>query len=123
MNDEYVLSVANTIKAQLFSFAKWTIRGSWGAKNYRAAIYKDMPSLKFDVNGRLFKGIVIISYHPMDYYHIYLQDSKETKLLHDEIYFDELVDTIDRAIETGDNMEEYQSFLNDERNNLLKYFG
>ena len=41
---------------------------------YIATEYKDMPALKFKVNGRLFTGIVLIALNGSDYYEIYLID-------------------------------------------------
>jgi len=68
MEKEYVLEVANTIREQLVTLTPFNTIMSWGIGRFVATIYKDMPALKFKVNGRLHKGAVIIALNGADYY-------------------------------------------------------
>lgn len=121
MDKEYVLSVADTIRQQLMGQTPMSVLCSWGALHgFFATIYKNMATLMFKVNGRLFKGHVLIAYNEMDYYEIYLKDENGTRLLQDEVYFDQLCEVIDEAIECGDNPDEYAKFCEQEKAKLLR---
>lgn len=119
MNKEYVMQVAKTIKEQLVSLTPMPILMSWGIKEFVATLYDDMPALRFKVNGRLHAGNVIIALNGSDYYEVYLQDDKGTECLNEEVYFDELGDVIDRAIESGTDKEEYDKFCHQQLAVLL----
>lgn len=119
MNKEYVMQVAKTIKEQLVSLTPMPILMSWGIKEIVATLYDDMPALRFKVNGRLHAGNVIIALNGSDYYEVYLQDDKGTECLNEEVYFDELGDVIDRAIESGTDKEEYDKFCHQQLAVLL----
>lgn len=119
MNKEYVMQVAKTIKEQLVSLTPMPILMSWGTKEFVATLYDDMPALRFKVNGRLHAGYVIIALNGSDYYEVYLQDDKGTECLNEEVYFDELGDVIDRAIESGTDKEEYDKFCHQQLAVLL----
>lgn len=110
MNKEYVMNVAKTIKEQLVSLTAMPILVSWDIKEFVATIYDDMPALRLKVNGRLHAGYVIIALNGSDYYEVYLQNDKGTKCANEEVYFDELGDVIDRAIESGTDKAEYDTF-------------
>lgn len=110
MNKEYVMHVAKTIKVQLVSLTAMPILMSWGITEFVATIYDDMPALRLKVNGRLHAGYVIIALNGSDYYEVYLQNDKGTKCANEEVYFDELGDVIDRAIESGTDKAEYDTF-------------
>jgi len=110
MEKEYVLEVANTIREQLVTLTPFNTIMSWGIGKFAATVYKDMPALKFKVNGRLHKGAVIIALNGADYYEVYLQNGKGTTLINDEVCFDELGDLIDEHIEKGKDREEYNRF-------------
>ena len=71
MEKEYIMDVAQTIKSQLFGTTEISVLMSWGIEKFIATEYKDMPALKFKVNGRLFTGIVLIALNGSDYYEIY----------------------------------------------------
>lgn len=121
MDKEYVLSVADTIRQQLLGLPPMNVICSWGALHgFFATVYKQMATLMFKVNGRLFKGHVLIAYNELDYYEIYLKDENGTRLLQDEVYFDQLCEVIDEAIERGDNPEEYAKFCKQEKAKLLR---
>lgn len=74
---------------------------SWGAHNLMAGMSQDgcMTFLQLTVNGNHFKGLVRIFLTPMDTYTIQLvKDNKLVEQIED-IYFDQLMDVIDRRIE------------------------
>lgn len=120
MDKDYVMQIAKTIAQQLLATTPMNVIFSWGAfYGFRATIYKDMAALKFKVNGRLFQGDVIIAYNENDTYEIYLQDKTGVRLLKDDVYFDEMGDVIDIAIERGENINEYHAFCEGERQKLL----
>lgn len=119
MNKEYVLNVANTIREQLLGLTPIEIVMSWGIERFTATVYKEMPALIFKVNGRLHIGNVIVALNGSDYYEVYLQDKNGTKLVCDEVCFDELGEVIDRHIERGDNQEEYDKFCENQLGNLI----
>ena len=79
-----------------------------------------MAALKFKVDGRLFQGDVIIAYNENDTYEIYLQDKSGTRLVNDDVYFDEMSEVIDVAIERGDNKAEYDAFCEGERQKIMQ---
>lgn len=82
---------------------------SWGANNFRATIYHNMAALKFNVNGFIHKGDVIIAYNASDdLYEVYcLNYKQEIVNQNHQIYFDTLSSTIDRMIEKNCSQELY----------------
>lgn len=58
---EYVLQVAETAKNQLLATTPMNVVLSWGVEKFIATVFKEMPALKFNVNGRLFKGFVVVA--------------------------------------------------------------
>ena len=120
MDEQYVMRIANTIAQQLLATTPKNVLFSWGAfYGFRAAIYKDMAALKFRVNGRLFQGDVIIAYNENDTYEIYLKNEDGSRLVNDDVYFDEMSEVIDVAIERGDNQAEYEAFCEGERQKIM----
>ena len=113
------MQVAKTIKEQLVTLTPMPILMSWGIKEFVATLYGDMPALRFKVNGRLHTGNVIIALNGSDYYEVYLQNDKGTECVNEEVYFDELGDVIDRAIESGTDKEEYENFCHQQLAVLL----
>ena len=111
MDKDFVLQMANTIKDQLVGMTPLSVICSWGIEKFVATEYKGMAALKFHVNGRLFRGNVIIAYNDMDYYEVYLQNYAGTERIGEEVYFGELGGVIDEAIERGKDEAEYQRFL------------
>ena len=121
MDKDYVMRIANEAARQLLATTPKNILFSWGAfYGFRATIYRDMAALKFRVNGRLFQGDVIIAYNENDTYEIYLQDKGGTRLVKDDVYFDEMSEVIDVAIERGDNKAEYYAFCDGERQKIMQ---
>lgn len=120
MDKDYVMQIANTIAQQLLATTRQNVLFSWGAfYGFRATIYKDMAALKFRVNGRLFQGDVIIAYNENDTYEVYLKNEDGTRLVKDDVYFDEMGEVIDVAIERGENKAEYDAFCEGERIKLM----
>lgn len=120
MEKEYIMQVAGTIREQLMTLTPISTILSWGIDKFIATVYKDMPALKFKVNGRLHKGYVIIALNGADYYEVYLQNVSETTLLSDEVCFNELGDVIDEYIESGTDKAEYDRFCEEQRKELLR---
>ena len=117
MEKEYVMNAAETARKQLFGMTPAPVIMSWGIGGLYATVFKDMPALMLRVNGRLFKGFVVIALNGSDYYEVYLKNGKEIRLVSDEVCFDELGELIDRHIERGDNQKEYDKFCDSQ---LLK---
>ena len=121
MDKEYILHTADTIRQQLLATTPMNVICPWGALHgFIATVYKGMATLMFKASGRLFQGFVLIAYNEMDYYEVYLKGESDTKLVHSEVYFDQLGDVIDEAIETGTNREEYEAFCEQERAKLMR---
>lgn len=119
MDKEYVLQVAETAKNQLLATTPMNVVLSWGVEEFIATVFKQMPALKFKVNGRLFKGFVVVTLNGSDYYEIYLMSYQEIKCVTDRAFFDQVGEIIDRTIESGTNKTEYEQFCRQQRNNLL----
>ena len=70
---------------------------SWGAHNWTNVKNK---ALLFKVNGHHFKGVVAITLGGSDLYAFHLLNIKQDVIYSDtDIYFDELVERIDKKIE------------------------
>ena len=110
MEKKYIMQVAETIRVQLMTLTPINTIFSWGIDKFIATVYKNMPALKFSVNGRLHKGAVIVALNTLDYYEVYLQTDTETTLISDEVCFDELGNLIDKHIESGMDKLEYDQF-------------
>jgi len=119
MDKEYVLQVAETAKNQLLSTTPMNIILSWGVEKFIVTVFKEMPALKFRVNGRLFKGFVIVTLNGSDYYEIYLMHYQETKCVTDRAFFDQVGEIIDKAIESSTNKTEYEQFCRQQWYELL----
>lgn len=119
MDKEYVLQVAETAKNQLLATTPMNVVLSWGVEKFIATVFKEMPALKFKVNGRLFKGFVIVTLNGSDYYEIHLVNDQEAKCVTDRAFFDEVGEIIDESIESGTNKAEYKQFCQQQRYELL----
>lgn len=120
MDKEYVMQRANEAARQLLATTPKNVIFSWGAfHGFIATTYNGMAALMFKVNGRLFKGYVIIAYNENDTYEIYLRKGKETRLVKGDVYFDEMSNVIDVAIERGESKAEYDAFCEGERIKLM----
>ena len=117
---EHIKSVAETIRQQLFALTPVNVIMSWGLSGMVATTHYDMPSLKLMVSGRLHKGAVIISLdEASDYYKLYLMNKEGVRKVAEDLDFTQLGETIDRAIEKGDNEKEYMAFCEKERIKLI----
>ena len=112
MDKEYVMQIAQTIKMQLVSMTPMPVFMSWGVTEFAATVFKDLPALRLEVNGRLHTGYVIIALNGSDYYEVYLLKGASSECVNEEVCFDELGDDIDRAIESGTDKKEYDNFCN-----------
>lgn len=119
MEKEYVMRIANTIKEQLVTMTPVPILLSWGIEGFKATVHRDLPALKFKVNGRLHTGEVIIALNGSDYYEVYFQNGQDTKCINEEVCFDELGEVIDRHIEKGSDEEEYERFCHQQLTTLF----
>ena len=106
MDKEYVMRVAATIREQLVTMTDTPVLMSWGIEEFMATVFKNLPGLKFHVNGRLFQGEVLICLNGSDYYEVYLRNGTDIECLSDEVCFDELGELIDRHIESGTDKED-----------------
>ena len=119
MDKDYILQVAQTAKDQLLATTPMNIVMSWGVTKFIATTFKEMPALMFHVQARLHKGYVVIAYNSMDYYEVYLKNYAGVTCVHNEVCFDELGTTIDEAIESGTDKDEYDRFCDEQVNELL----
>lgn len=70
---------------------------SWGARGWTGIAGK---ILKFRVSGHLFKGVVYVGVNGKDLFDIYLTNLKgDIKQEINDIYIDDLIDTIDQKVE------------------------
>lgn len=106
MEQEYVMEVANGINEVLNLSAAVTM--SWGITDRRATVYAGMPAMLFKVNGFVHKGDVVVALNEgQDLYECYLlEDDCRVKRCFREVYVEDLVGIIDRAVETGNATEE-----------------
>ncbi len=110
MEKEFILSIANTIRTQLTMSVQPEVLLSWGISEPVATSFHGMPTLAFQVEGRLFKGMVAIAYNASDLYEVYLVSKDDETCVSDDVYADQLGDVIDVAIERGTDPEEYEAF-------------
>ena len=119
MNTEYRDKICHYI-IRILNYAK-PILWSWGPEEYYNIEYNNMPALKFKVNGFLHKDDVVIAYNEgLDCFEIYCLD-KSGKVVksRDNIYLDELVETIDCLVEKDCSLEEYYDQV---RESFHKFF-
>lgn len=120
MDRQYIMRIAETIREQLVSMTQLPVLMSWGITQFVATVYRDLPALKFQVNGRLYKGDVLVCLNGSDYYEIYLQNGEGTRCISEEAYFDELGEVIDRHIESGTDKAEYDKFCSEQLALLMR---
>ena len=121
---EDVSIIVNNICSQLSNSVDPNVLLSWGvSERAMGTIFHGMPSLIMKVNGRLFKGLVVIAWcESSDLYKVYLlsMDDRSEKLVSEGCYADNLGDVIDIAIERGADEEEYKAFCRSQRDLLFK---
>lgn len=121
MDNNRILSIAETIRQQLVGMTPMNVLMSWGISKVAATVIDDMSALKLYVNGRLHKSTVIIALNEgTDYYEVYLHDKAgNTQKIAEDIDFTQLGDTIDEAIERGKDKAEYDKFCEEQRHLLF----
>lgn len=122
MDKQYIMQAAETVRQQLLATTPMNVILSWGVKKFVAMEFRGMPALTFRVDGRLFKGTVVIALNGSDdYYEIYLHkyETSSAELLQDKVCFDEMGDIIDIRIERGTNKAEYDQFCKQESKKLV----
>lgn len=121
---EHVMSVAETIREQLFGLTSPNILMSWGISRLAATVIDGMAALSLRVNGRIHKGEVIIALNEgVDYYEIYLREGtaeRDTQKIAEDVDFTQLSEIIDGAIESGTDKEEYYRFCDGIRQSLIR---
>lgn len=82
---------------------QWIVVSSWGYKRPAAIQFRKMKALRFHVNGFWHKGFIVVALNEgTDLFEVYKLDENHNVLPGEEteVYFDMLVDTIDRMVET-----------------------
>lgn len=122
MDKEYVKSVAKEIRNQILGLTNIDVWNSWGVWKMTSMIYKQKAALKLYVNGRLWPHSVIIALDEgVDYYEIWLVGGSEAdRRIAYDVDFTQLSDIIDRAIEVGNDKDEYDRFCEEERKKLFR---
>lgn len=91
---------------------QWPVVFSGGYSQPAAILFRNMKALRFHVNGFLHQGFVVVALNEgTDLFEVYMLDEKRNVLpgKETEVYFDTLVDTIDRMVETSNaNSLQYQ---------------
>ena len=83
---------------------------SWGPKSFQATVYEKMPALRFVVSDFVHKGDVVGALNrAADLYEVYcLDETDKVVSSQDEVFFDELVDVIDRLVEKNVSDVDYE---------------
>ena len=109
METEYRDQICNYIRQILNSSVP--ILWSWGAEKFRHTEYKDMPALRFKVNGFLHKEDVVVAYNGgADCFDVYCLDkSEEVVRSKDDVYLDELISVVDMMVEKDCSQAQYNA--------------
>ena len=109
LEKEYINEICNYIQ-EIFSYSR-PIVWSWGAVVFNNTEYKEMPALRFEVNGFIHKGDVIVAFNGgADAFEVYCLDKNDTVVTSkDDVYFDELVEVIDGMVEKAGSTETYNA--------------
>lgn len=103
----------NAVAREILNVLKFapTLLMSWGAIEFKAAVYNNMAALKFSVNGFLFVGTVVVALNEGDdLYEIYCIDEQDNVAKsRDGVYFDELASVIDTMVERNGTQEEHNT--------------
>lgn len=91
---------------------QWPVVFGWGYSQPTAVRFRNRKALCFHVNGFLHRGFVVVALNEgTDLFEVYTLDENRQVLPGEEteVYFDTLVDTIDRMVETSNaNSLQYQ---------------
>lgn len=124
MDIEFIRQTAETAWSQLFwSVNKWTVM-SWGVSKRVATIYNNMPTLALKVSGLVHKGWVYISLNEgKDVYEVRLFKNKQCIKTIEEVYCDNLGETIDELVEKPTSMSEEEYSEKAKADSMAKLIG
>ncbi len=113
MDKAYIDQMCNYIK-EIFSYST-PIIWSWGAVIFHHTEYKEMAALRFEVNGFIHKGDVVVAYNGgSDVFEVYcLGENDIVVSSNDDVYLDQLVEVIDSMVEKSGTKEEYNAQIID----------
>ena len=125
MDIEYVKQVATTAWQQLFWSVTMPVVLSWGVSKKCCTTYNEMPTLMLKVSALVHKGWVYISLNEgKDVYEVRLMNTKnECIKTIDEVYCDQLGETIDQLIEKPASMTEEEYSQKAMADSNAKMFG
>ena len=125
MDIEYVKQVATTAWRQLFWSVTMPVVLSWGVSKKCCTTYNEMPTLMLKVSALVHKGWVYISLNEgKDVYEVRLMNTKnECIKTIDEVYCDQLGETIDQLIEKPSSMTEEEYSQKAMADSNAKMFG
>lgn len=125
MDIEYVKQVATTAWQQLFWSVTMPVVLSWGVSKKCCTTYNEMPTLMLKVSALVHKGWVYISLNEgKDVYEVRLMNTKnECIKTIDEVYCDQLGETIDQLIEKPSSMTEEEYSQKAMADSNAKMFG
>lgn len=125
MDIEYVKQVATTAWQQLFWSVTMPVVLSWGVSKKCCTTYNEMPTLMLKVSALVHKGWVYISLNEgKDVYEVRLMNTKnECIKTIDEVYCDQLGETIDQLIEKPSSMTEEEYSQKAMTDSNAKMFG
>lgn len=95
---------------------------SWGVTDFEPIEYQNMNGVTFMTDGFIHNGRVNIVFNmDGDYFEVFIIDENEKIVNHvRDVYFDDLVDVVDRLVERGDMTDaEYDSKLDKWFNEIL----
>ena len=86
------------------------ISWSWGPDKFRPTVYEKMPAMRFSVSGFVHEGDVVVALNrAADLYEVYcLDETDKVVSSQDEVFFNELVDVIDRLVEKNCSTVDYE---------------
>lgn len=125
MDIEHVKQVATTAWQQLFWSVTMPVVLSWGVSKKCCTTYNEMPTLMLKVSALVHKGWVYISLNEgKDVYEVRLMNTKnECIKTIDEVYCDQLGETIDQLIEKPSSMTEEEYSQKAMADSNAKMFG
>ena len=120
--DAYIQGVATEIFSQLKATVGLDVIWSWGLDSVKYGLCNGgMPTLVMHVNGRLFKGYVLVALDEgSDTYKIFTRKTIKgaSTCICEEAYCDNFGGIIDRYVESGDDTAEYQKFCEQQLFNI-----
>lgn len=113
MDANFINETAQYIQTIIKSGAP--ISWSWGVCDFKTSVYKEMAALQFNVSGFIHKGKVIVAYdRGSDAFEVYCLDDVGNIIdSRNDVYFNELIDTIDGMVEKKCSKAEYNRRLDE----------